>query len=152
MTKTINYQRKLTKLIKSLDIAGYLRNEVFDVFQHMNYYKMRNLWSHKDDFFDYLVLLDQENTRLISQLLDDENHHTDTSDYSTLSFYLSIDAMAQLANKGKNIVDTTKPHIEKPLWQIINSLKAMLLFTISEYLHASHLRMHIETPIRQKER
>ena len=54
--------------ISNLDIAGYILQEVRDFLKYVNHYKLANIYENMEDFKDYLLMLDKQNSNQISQL------------------------------------------------------------------------------------
>jgi hypothetical protein len=112
----------------------------------VNYYKSCNLLDHKEDFAVYLQNLDKENSRLMTSLLQPYTS-IDTQEHvmKDCSYYLSSSCITTLGNTATLLVNEIYPEISTQATKIINTLKAILLFTITEYLHASALRMGIHS-------
>jgi hypothetical protein len=118
----------------------------------MNYYKSHNLWNHREDFAIYLQELDIENSRLMCNLIYFyQSQNIETYSLEDCSYYLSSSSKEQLGDSASLIFDDDHPEIGTQALQIVNTLKAMLLFTITEYLHASALRMGIHSARMQLE-
>ncbi len=137
----------IMKRVNSLDIAGYLKQEVEDFLKYLHYYKLKNILTNIDGLAEYLTLLDKQNTSQIhdmeySEELKREKKHTD------LTYFVSKTWLCKIGER--------KMH--KKLWenefhlqQIMLGIKWFLLLTADEFCNASPTRMSINRMIWQKE-
>ncbi len=156
LSKKTHYKREITHYLNSLDIAWYLREEVERSFEHMNFYKAINLRQFKEAFAEHLETIDSENNRLMKELFVSLNQwptksETDTQTQSkkeiSIDYYISQRWRSLIPGNISSLLSQRDNDIEWQKWQIIHTLKAMLVFTITEYLHASSLRICIQTPV-----
>ncbi|MEI7920265.1 MAG: hypothetical protein WCH65_09380 [bacterium] len=54
--------------ITTLDIAGYLKQEVEEFLKYLHYYKIKNILQNVEALKEYLICLDQQNTSQIHEL------------------------------------------------------------------------------------
>ena len=67
--------------IETLDIAGYLKQEVKDFLKHLHYYKIKNILQNIDALKEYLICLDHQNTNQIHELEYEHNKDMEIGDH-----------------------------------------------------------------------
>ncbi len=106
-TKKEIISRNIVEEIEKLDIAGYLKQEVYNFLDHLHYYKIKNILENIDALKEYLICLDQQNTDQIHEL---EHIHTEDRERNQehdLHYYIS--------KKGLTKVGEQK--IKQKIWQ-----------------------------------
>jgi len=81
--------RTIAEEMETLDIAGYLKNEVKDFLNHLHYYKIKNILANIDALKEYLICLDHQNTDQIHQLEHLHDHELDLEQEHDLHYYIS---------------------------------------------------------------
>lgn len=74
--------------IDTLDIAGYLKQEVKDFLKYLHYYKIKNILQNVDALKEYLVCLDHQNTNQIHELEYEKNSEIEKGDHD-IHYYIS---------------------------------------------------------------
>lgn len=74
--------------IITLDIAGYLKQEVKDFLKYLHYYKIRNILQNIEALKEYLICLDHQNTNQIHELEYKKNIEIEIGDHDIL-YYVS---------------------------------------------------------------
>lgn len=62
-------KENLLHTLKKLDVAWYIIDEIWMVLDHLNYYKLLNLHKNLESFKEYVLLLDEQNTKEIELLV-----------------------------------------------------------------------------------
>lgn len=78
----------ITRELDTLDIAGYLKDEVKDFLKHLHYYKIKNILQNIDALKEYLICLDHKNTSQIHELEYEKNPDIVIGDHDVL-YYVS---------------------------------------------------------------
>jgi hypothetical protein len=140
--------RTIAEEMETLDIAGYLKNEVKDFLQHLHYYKIKNILQNIDALKEYLICLDHQNTDQIHELDHMKNKDIDWNEDHDLHYYIS--------KKGLEKVGEEK--IKQKIWEndfnlnyVMQGVKGFLILTADEFCHASPTRMSINRILRQKQ-
>jgi len=133
--------------IETLDIAGYLKQEVKDFLKYLHYYKIKNILQNIDALKEYLICLDHQNTNQIHELEYEKNPDMEIGDHDIL-YYIST--------KGLKKVGDHKIH--QKIWEndfnlsyIMQGIKGFLVLTADEFCNASPTRMSINRMLRQKQ-
>ena len=92
--------------ITTLDIAGYLKQEVQDFLKYLHYYKIKNILQNIEALKEYLICLDHQNTSQIHELEYTKNVNIEKSEHDIL-YYVS--------NKGLKKVGEHKIH--QKIWE-----------------------------------
>ena len=138
---------KILENINSLDIAWYLREEVEKALEYFHYYKLNNILKNIDFLDDYLLYLDQKNTKQINDL------------YCEITDDIDIwahDPKYYLSDNGLQIVwyQKLKQKIvgcDYNFMSIMQWIKWFLLLTIDEFCNATPVRLSIDQIMRNKE-
>ena len=133
--------------IETLDIAGYLKQEVKDFLKHLHYYKIKNILQNIDALKEYLICLDHQNTDQIHELEYEHNKGMEIGDHD-VHYYIS--------HKGKEKVGEHKIH--QKIWEndfnlsyVMQGFKGFLILTANEFCNASPTRMSINRMLWQKQ-
>jgi len=138
---------KITKEIKPLDIAWYLRDEVSDFLKYLHFYKLKNILQNIDALKEYLILLDKQSTNQIYELEYERIDEFEKGEHDVL-YYLS-----------QNWLNMVWEHkIYQKLWEndynlhnVMQGIKWFLLLTADEFCNASNTRMSINRMVWEKE-
>ncbi len=139
----------LDKIIQELDlnIAWYLKEEIFSLFKNLHYYKLKNIYQNIDALKEYLYFLDHHSTQQIHALEYKENADLPETDHDLL-YYVS--------QKWLEIVWHQK--LRQKLWEdqyslsyVMQAVKGFLLLTADEFCNASPTRMSINRILRQNQ-
>ncbi len=140
--------KNIVNEIETLDIAGYLKQEVQDFLKHLHYYKIKNILQNIDALKEYLICLDHQNTDQINELEHIFHEDFDQEHEHNISFYIS--------QKWLEIVDIQK--IKQKIWEndfnlnyIMQGIIGFLVLTADEFCHASPTRMSINRMLWQKQ-
>ena len=131
---------KILENINSLDIAWYLKDEIARILEYFHYYKLNNILKNIDFLDDYLLYLDQKNTKQINEL------------YCEISEDIDIwahDPKYYLSDNGLQIVwyQKLKQKIvgcDYNFLSIMQWIKWFLLLTIDEFCNATPVRLSID--------
>jgi len=133
--------------IETLDIAGYLKQEVRDFLKYLHYYKIKNILQNIDALKEYLICLDHQNTDQIHELEYKKNLDMEIGDHDVF-YYIST--------KGLGKVGEHKIH--QKIWEndfnlsyIMQGIKWFLVLTADEFCNASPTRMSINRMLWQKQ-
>ncbi len=140
--------RNIAEEIDTLDIAGYLRQEVKDFLKHLHYYKIKNILQNIDALKEYLICLDHQNTNQIQELEHIHNKDMERNENHDLHYYIS--------KKGLEKVGEQK--MKQKIWEndfnlnyVMQGVKGFLVLTADEFCNASPTRMSINRMLRQKQ-
>ena len=75
--------------IDTLDIAGYLGQEVKEFLKLLHYYKIKNILQNIDALKEYLICLDHQNTDQIHELEHIRNDEMVREDGHDVHYYIS---------------------------------------------------------------
>ncbi|EKD25421.1 MAG: hypothetical protein ACD_80C00063G0005 [uncultured bacterium (gcode 4)] len=133
--------------ISTLDIAGYLKQEVKDFLKYLHYYKIKNILQNIDALKEYLICLDHQNTNQIHELEYRKNTEVVAGEHD-IFYYIST--------KGLEKVGEHKIH--QKIWEndfnlsyIMQGIKGFLVLTADEFCNASPTRMSINRMLWQKQ-
>lgn len=109
----------IMKKVNSLDIAGYLKQEVEEFLKYLHYYKLKNILTNIDALEEYLAVLDRQNTTQIHELeynadLEWEKKHDD------LHYFVSKSGLCKI---GENKMHQKLRENEFHLQQIMLGVK-----------------------------
>lgn len=134
--------------INTIDIAGYLKQEVKDFLKHLHYYKIKNILTNIDALKEYLICLDHQNTDQIHKLEYAQNKNIHTNEEHDIHYYVS----------QKGVKKIGKEKIKQKIWEndfnfnyIMQGVKWFLVLTADEFCHASPTRMSINRMLWQKQ-
>lgn len=137
----------IMKKVNSIDIAGYLKQEVEEFLKYLHYYKLKNILTNIDALDEYLTVLDRQNTSQIHELeynpdLEWEKKHDD------LHYFVSKSGLCKIwTNKMHQKLRENEFHLQ----QIMLGVKWFLLLTADEFCNASLTRMSINRMLWQKQ-
>lgn len=133
--------------LETLDIAGYLKQEVKDFLKYLHYYKIKNILQNIDALKEYLICLDHQNTEQIHELEYEHNPEMEIGNHDVL-YYVST--------KGLEKIGEHKIH--QKIWEndfnlsyIMQGIKGFLVLTADEFCNASPTRMSINRMLWQKQ-
>lgn len=132
--------------ISNLDIAGYILQEVRDFLKYVNHYKLANIYENMEDFKDYLLMLDKQNSNQISQLELKESAVED-SIQSEDNYFLSNFGTKTLGKKSLVLISKNDHNLNN----IMQWIKGYLILTVDEFCNASQTRMSINRMLFKKE-
>lgn len=132
--------------ISNLDIAGYILQEVKDFLKYVNHYKLANIYENMEDFKDYLLMLDKQNSNQISQLELKESAVED-SIQSEDNYFLSNFGTKTLGKKSLVLISKNDHNLNN----IMQWIKGYLILTVDEFCNASQTRMSINRMLFKKE-
>lgn len=81
--------------LKTLDIAGYLKEEVKEFLKHLHYYKIKNILQNIDALKEYLICLDHKNTIQIHELEYKKNPEAMIGEHDVL-YYVSTKGLKKI--------------------------------------------------------
>lgn len=132
----------------TLDIAGYLKQEVKDFLKHLHYYKIKNILTNIDALKEYLVCLDLQNTDQIDELEYTHNEQIHEDQEHDIYYYISKKGLKKIG----------KEKITQKIWEnnfslnyVMQGVKWFLVLTADEFCHASPTRMSINRMLWQKQ-
>lgn len=132
--------------ISNLDIAGYILQEVRDFLKYVNHYKLANIYENMEDFKDYLLMLDKQNSNQISQLELKESAVED-SIQSEDNYFLSNLGTKKLGHNTIVLISKNDHNLNN----IMQWIKWYLILTVDEFCNASQTRMSINRMLFKKE-
>lgn len=126
--------------INSLDIAWYLKEEIEKSLEYFHYYKLNNILKNIDFLDDYLLFLDQKNTKQIDDLYCESIDDIDIWAHD-LKYYVS--------DKWLWIVWEKKLKWKIVEWDynflsVLQWIKWFLLLTMDEFCNATPVRLSID--------
>jgi len=127
-------------------IARYLKNEVRNSLQHFHVYKLKNIKENLQAFVDYLLFLNEENSRNIQELEMNENSNRVLN--NNLGYFYDHEHITP--KEKKEITQKIKSNSYQVI-TLMQGIKGLLLLTIDEFCNASPTRMAINTFLRQQE-
>ena len=83
--------------IETLDIAGYLKQEVKDFLKYLHYYKIKNILQNIEALKEYLICLDHQNTNQIHELEYQKNPDIVIGDHDIL-YYISTKGLKKVGD------------------------------------------------------
>lgn len=135
--KTLLYS-EIISACEALTIARYLLNEVKTSLQYFHAYKLENIQKNLQIFLEYLLFLNEENTKHIQALpLNEENKKPLNHNVSYFYDHEQI-TDAESSEITQKIEGNTYQAI-----LLMQGTKGLLLLTIDEFCNASPTRMSI---------
>ncbi|MDR0859887.1 MAG: hypothetical protein LBO09_02680 [Candidatus Peribacteria bacterium] len=137
-TKKTHLYNEIISACEKLTIARFLLNEVKTSLQYFHAYKLENIQKNLSTFLDYLLFLNEENTKHLQALpLSEENRKSLNHNVSYFYDHAEVtdEELAEISQK-----------IEGNSYQAIilmQGTKGLLLLTIDEFCNASPTRMSI---------
>lgn len=133
--------------IETLDIAGYLKQEVKDFLKYLHYYKIRNILQNIDALKEYLICLDHQNTNQIHELEYEKNVEMEIGDHD-IFYYVSTKWLEKV---GDHKIHQKIRENDFNLSYIMQGIKWFLVLTADEFCNASPTRMSINRMLWQKQ-
>jgi len=87
--------KNISDEIETLDIAGYLKQEVKDFLKYLHYYKIKNILQNIDALKEYLICLDHQNTNQIHELEYEKNADMEIGDHD-IFYYISTKGLEKV--------------------------------------------------------
>ncbi len=147
-TKKDIISRTIAEEIDTLDIAGYLKQEVKDFLKYLHYYKIKNILQNIDALKEYLVCLDHQNTNQIHELEFMKNEDMEREQDHEVHYYIS----------KVGLIKVGEHKIKQKIWEndfnltyIMQGVKGFLILTADEFCNASPTRMSINRMFWQKQ-
>lgn len=81
--------------LETLDIAGYLKQEVKDFLRYLHYYKIKNILQNIDALKEYLICLDHQNTDQIHELEYEKNPDMERGEHD-IFYYVSTKGLKKV--------------------------------------------------------
>lgn len=98
-TKKDIISRNIAEEIDTLDIAGYLREEVKDFLKILHYYKIKNILQNIDALKEYLICLDHQNTDQIHELEHIYNEDMERDENHDVHYYISEKGLEKIGEQ-----------------------------------------------------
>lgn len=134
--------------IDTLDIAGYLKQEVKDFLKYLHYYKIKNILTNIDALKEYLICLDHQNTDQIHELEHMHNENINENEEHDLHYYISVKWLEKVGeHKMKQKIRANDFNLN----YVMQGVKWFLVLTADEFCHASPTRMSINRILWQKQ-
>lgn len=133
--------------INTLDIAGYLKQEVTDFLKYLHYYKIKNILQNVEALKEYLICLDHQNTNQIHELEYKKNPEMEIGDHDVL-YYVSTTGVEKI---GEHKIHQKIWENNYNLTYIMQGIKGFLVLTADEFCNASPTRMSINRMLWQKQ-
>lgn len=140
--------RNIAEEIDTLDIAGYLKQEVKDFLKYLHYYKIKNILQNIDALKEYLICLDHQNTNQIHELEYMKNEDMEREQDHQVHYYISKTGLSKVG----------EDKIKQKIWEndfnltyIMQGVKGFLILTADEFCNASPTRMSINRMLWQKQ-
>lgn len=148
MTKTEQLIMHIMEQISSLQIAGYLKEEVSASLKYLHRYKLRNIEKNLTCFCKYLLFLNQQNTDKILNLTGNTvtNSKNPTRD---LSYFIAPAKPLSKKAQSDSLKKITEHSYE--LLTLIQGIKGILVLSIDEFCNASPTRMGIHQLLMARE-
>ena len=100
-TKSTILKKKIISKLKNTNIAGFLTEDIRNSLKFLHYYKLKNLYKNIDDLIEYLYILDEQNTKQIINLC--EQNKSLAKSIKKDNYYLSEKGVNQLKHNSKDI-------------------------------------------------
>jgi len=94
-TKKDIISKNIVDELETLDIAGYLKQEVKDFLKYLHYYKIKNILQNIDALKEYLICLDHQNTNQIHELEYEENADMEIGEHD-IFYYISVKGLEKV--------------------------------------------------------
>jgi len=133
--------------LETLDIAGYLKQEVKDFLKYLHYYKIKNILQNIDALKEYLICLDHQNTNQIHELEYEKNMDMEIGEHD-LYYYISTKGLEKV---GEHKIRQKIRENDFNLSYIMQGIKGFLVLTADEFCNASPTRMSINRMLWQKQ-
>lgn len=146
-TKKDIISKNIVDEIETLDIAGYLKQEVKDFLKYLHYYKIKNILQNIDALKEYLICLDHQNTNQIHELEYEKNLDMEIGEHDIL-YYISTIGLEKV---GEHKIHQKIRENDFNLSYIMQGIKGFLVLTADEFCNASPTRMSINRMLRQKQ-
>ncbi len=140
--------RHIAEEIDTLDIAGYLKEEIKDFLGNIHYYKIKNILKNIEAMKEYLICLDHQNTNQIHELEHIDKEDIDREHKHDIHYYVS---KKWLEKVGKNKITQKIRENDFNLNYVMQGVTWFLILTIDEFCHASPTRMSINRMLWQKQ-
>lgn len=88
----------ITQEIHTLDIAGYLKEEIYALSKYLHIYKLKNIWENIDTLKEYLYFLDDHSTKQLAQLDYTALENGGSLEDRDISYYLSKTGAEQIGD------------------------------------------------------
>jgi len=146
-TKKDIISKNIVDELETLDIAGYLKQEVKDFLKYLHYYKIKNILQNIDALKEYLICLDHQNTNQIHELEYEENADMEIGEHD-IFYYISVKGLEKV---GERKIHQKIRENDFNLSYIIQGIKWFLVLTADEFCNASPTRMSINRMLWQKQ-
>jgi len=133
--------------IATLDIAGYLKQEVKDFLKYLHYYKIKNILQNIDALKEYLICLDHQNSNQIHELEYEKNPDMEVGEHDVF-YYVSTKGLAKI---GEHKIHQKIWENDYNLTYVMQGIKGFLVLTADEFCNASPTRMSINRMLWQKQ-
>lgn len=130
--------------LKDLDIAWYILDEVKNFLKYVNHYKLANIYENMEDFKEYLLMVDKQNSIQISQL--EVKDAVEESIQSDLIYYISQSGIDMIDSKKIELISNR----DLSLSNIMQWIKWYIILTVDEFCNASKTRMSINKMLFEK--
>ena len=144
-TKKDSLEQDIILELKDLDIAWYILDEVKNFLKYVNHYKLANIYENMEDFKDYLIRVDNQNSMQIAQL--EPKEAVEENIKSDLNYYISKSWISMIDQEK---IDSISPR-DMNLSNEMQWIKWYIILTVDEFCNASQTRMSINKMLFQKE-
>ena len=148
-SETQRYREKILTRVLSLDVAGYIFEEVEALLTHIHYYKLKNILQNADTLLAYLRFLDKQNTQQFEKIICNSYKDIEAEAVINMNYFLSDQAIESMEEK-KVLATLNDRDSQAEIQNIMLSIKGLLLLTANEFCHASTTRISINKLQRER--
>jgi len=139
-TETQKYREKILKKVSSIDIPGYMYEEVEKMLEYLHYYKLRNIFKNSELLISYLDFLNKENYKQIEKLLEETSEKSNI--VLNLSYFVSADSIEKLwEDELNNMLNNIS--LQPKLQILMQWIQWLLVLTANEFCHATSTRISL---------
>ncbi len=148
MWDTPELLKYISEEIHSLDIAGYLKEEIYALCKYLHVYKLKNIWDNIAVLKEYLYFLDNHSTEQLALLDYSEDGNPENTETYNVSYYLSQKGVDTIGSD--KFLSKLQSH-DGELSYVMQGVKWFLLLTADEFCNATPTRLSITRRAWQKQ-
>jgi len=144
-TVTQAYKNKILRKLSSIDIPGYMLEEMTHIVQNLHYYRLRNMQKNIHLLMTYLLFLDEEYHSQLSKIVCDTDTCKTQVEQNTwenvihLEFFVS-ERSKTLCGEPQFLDALTQDNIFSKVQILILGIQGLLLLMTNEFCLASSAR------------
>lgn len=130
----------ISQQIHTLDIAGYLKEEIYALCKYLHVYKLKNIWENIETLKEYLTFLDDHSTKQFADLDYSEISDVSADESHDVGYYLSHRGQESI---GVDVFAQKLSAHDTQLSHAMQSVRGYLLLTADEFCNATPTRLSI---------